>query len=1092
MSANFDLKATLSVIDKGFMSGLRQARQAVDGLKGVNDTFRSVSQQGSSMFKSMLGARLVGDAITGLVSTASRGLMSLGSEMNSSAKAWKTFDGNLSNLGFGKDEIKSAKDAMKDYAATTVYSASDMASTYAQLAAVGVKDTGQLVKAFGGLAGAAENPAQAMKTLSQQATQMAAKPKVAWEDFKLMMQQTPAGIAAVAKEMGMSTEEMVAAVQDGRIATDDFFEALKRAGNSDAFQKMATEFKTVDQAIDGMREGLANKLEPAFNVLNATGLRALQAIGIEMDKLNFDALAAKMEGFFSKLDIEGVISKVSTALQNGYNNVKQFVSGFANTGAIDAAKSALQSVWEAIKNVISSLSSGDMTSLGETVGNAFAKIAEGVDKVAQYIAKLPPGTVQALVTAFLGFQAVGPILTLVSGGLTALSLAFTAVKTAMLISSSTMAVIAALKGIAGGSAAASSALTFMAAESKLAAFALKGLSIASSIGGWFSSSITLMGGLTVPIWGIVAAAVGLIATLVALYHSNEEFRNMVTVAWDTIKENINAAIIAIISFVKSLWGQLTAWWSENQALFTNVTSTAWNAIQSVIMTVINALAPIISAGWDLIVTVVQTAWELIKVVIETALNVVLGIIKAVMQLINGDWSGAWETLKGVVGTAWEGIKSFVQVALTGLGQIIQAGLELLKTIWETIWNTILAVVTPIWEAITSAVSTAMTVVGEWIQTGLTTIQTTWEAVWNAISTFVTTVWTAISNAVMTFLQPIATFIEMTLNTIKAVWELTWNSIKAFFAALLLAIVGLVTGDFEMVKQAISNAWNIIKSNTEMVWNIIKNYLQSAWNLIKTTVSNAMENVKTTVSNAWNAIKSAISSAIDNIKSAVQNGWNNVKSAVSNAVDNIKSTVTNGWNNVVSAVTNAGPRIVSAVRSGFDNAVSAARNFVSQAASVGSDLIAGFVNGVTAAAGQLVSAVSSAVGNAISAAKGLLGIKSPSRIFRQFGLYTDEGFVIGINTGAGKVVKSMANMAQGAISAFTGQNVAGSLMGELGDVDGELGRLTAYDPSVSFNGGHLTVGQQAANIVLTLGGTAYRAFTNNITEAQELELVLDHY
>ena len=141
---------------------------------------------------------------------------------------------------------------------------------------------------------------------------------------------------------------------------------------------------------------------------------------------------------------------------------------------------------------------------------------------------------------------------------------------------------------------------------------------------------------------------------------------------------------------------------------------------------------------------------------------------------------------------------------------------------------------------------------------------------------------------------------------------------------------------------------------------------------------------------------------------------------------------------------------------------------------------------------MISAVSDAVGGAINAAKNLLGIKSPSRVFRQFGLFTDEGFVIGVKAGTGKVLKSMAGMAQGAISAFTGQDVAGSLQSELGAVDGELGRLTAYDPSVSFSGGTLTVGQQAADIVLKMGNTVYRAFTEDITNAQEMELILDHY
>ena len=49
-----------------------------------------------------------------------------------------------------------------------------MATTYAQLDAVGIQSAESLVKGFGGIASAAENPAQAMKTLSQQGLQMAA------------------------------------------------------------------------------------------------------------------------------------------------------------------------------------------------------------------------------------------------------------------------------------------------------------------------------------------------------------------------------------------------------------------------------------------------------------------------------------------------------------------------------------------------------------------------------------------------------------------------------------------------------------------------------------------------------------------------------------------------------------------------------------------------------------------------------------------------------------------------------------------------------------------------------------------------------
>ena len=251
MSNNsYTVEAILKANDSGFSSAFKNAQKSVSSLS-------SMAAKTGSMFKSVLGANLVSGALATGISAISGGIRSMGTELNNSQKAWKTFESNLQAFGHSKEQIAAAKSEMQDFATKTIYSASDMASTYSQLDAVGTKNVGSLVKAFGGLAASAENPAQAMKTLSQQATQMAAKPTVQWQDFKLMMEQTPAGMAAVAKEMGMSTDELVAAVQNGKVSTEEFFDAMNRAGNSESFQKMATEFKTVDQAIDGARETLS-------------------------------------------------------------------------------------------------------------------------------------------------------------------------------------------------------------------------------------------------------------------------------------------------------------------------------------------------------------------------------------------------------------------------------------------------------------------------------------------------------------------------------------------------------------------------------------------------------------------------------------------------------------------------------------------------------------------------------------------------------------------------------------------------------------------------------------------------------------------
>ena len=344
MAESFSVKAILSAQDRGFTSAFKSAMGTVSNLK-------STLTSGIG-FGIMAG---IGQKAFGAVTSSIGGMVS---ELNSSSAAWKTFNGNMSMVGKGADEIASVKKELQEFAEDTIYSASDMASTYAQLSAVGIKSTNKLVKGFGGLAAAAENPKQAMKTLSQQATQMAAKPTVAWADFKLMIEQTPAGISAVAKEMGMTTTELVQNVQDGKIATEDFFDAIAKVGTNDAFTKLATEYKTVDQAMDGLTETVSNKLAPSFDVLSGRAIKSLDGIINKIGDLDGDAIAGKLTGFLDKasgywnvlkteaLEVKTAFGDAFTAIGEDLGKITgafgstESISSFA--GVMDSASGALQ------------------------------------------------------------------------------------------------------------------------------------------------------------------------------------------------------------------------------------------------------------------------------------------------------------------------------------------------------------------------------------------------------------------------------------------------------------------------------------------------------------------------------------------------------------------------------------------------------------------------------------------------------------------------------------------------------------------------------------------------------------------------------
>lgn len=354
--------------------------------KNLSKTLSSVTKQSDSFLSKLKNSAVFGAFASvgaSAMHTVTSAISETISELSSSNVAWKTFEGNMQMLGQSSSEINKAKKALQQYATQTIYSASDMSQTYSQFAAVGTKNCLQLVKGFGGLASAAENPKQAMKTLSQQGTQMAAKPMVAWQDFKLMLEQTPAGIAAVAREMGMSTSELVSAVQSGTVKTEDFFNAVEKAGNSKAFTKMATEYKSVGQAMDGLQETLANKLMPAYDKLSQIGIKALSAI--------IDGL----DGFDANILTNGIDKVIDT--------FKRFGKAFESTDAIKAFKQALSDVGGAIKNVMSQFKdTGLIEKFGQAFGQVVKFVSQAISAVSKFIGKLDGAQLSGIVGSVLG------------------------------------------------------------------------------------------------------------------------------------------------------------------------------------------------------------------------------------------------------------------------------------------------------------------------------------------------------------------------------------------------------------------------------------------------------------------------------------------------------------------------------------------------------------------------------------------------------------------------------------------------------------------------------------------------------------------
>lgn len=515
--SDMSVRAILSAVDRGFSSTMKQAMGIAGKLDKKTSGFMTGILQGAGQQAFYM---------------LSNGCRELVSEIDASNVAWKTFEGNMKILGKNDKQINKVRKSMQKYAEQTIYSSSDMASTYSQLAAVGVKSADKLVTGFGGLAAAAENPQQAMKTLSQQATQMAGRPKVAWQDFKLMLEQTPAGIAAVAKEMGMTTSELVSKIQAGEVKTNDFFNAIEKVGNSKGFTKLATSYKSAGQAMDGLKETIGNKLTPAYDALSKKAIGGIEGIIDKVSELDGEQIKDKVLAGIDKAmpyweQFKNVLSVTGKVLKTVGNFFMEHSNILSKGIPIVLGLVAAYKGFKVVNTIVGGVKSfvGSITSLA---GGTGSKIAENLNKTAKAqknVGKVSQASSTQMMASAKAFMMMGAGVLLIAAGFGILAYSAIQLANAGPMAIAVMAgMVAALVGVSFAMAGVLKFLAPMSAQLMPAAMAMLAMGAAVllvaagfAIMAYAAIKLANSGGLAIGVMaGMVVAMAGLMALAAVL------------------------------------------------------------------------------------------------------------------------------------------------------------------------------------------------------------------------------------------------------------------------------------------------------------------------------------------------------------------------------------------------------------------------------------------------------------------------------------------------------------------------------------------------------------------------------------------------
>lgn len=356
---------------------------------------------------------------------------------------------------------------------------------------------------------------------------------------------------------------------------------------------------------------------------------------------------------------------------------------------------------------------------------------------------------------------------------------------------------------------------------------------------------------------------------------------------------------------------------------------------------------------------------------------------------------AWAAFTSFLSSAWQKAVDFI----TGLGQNIA---NFFTQTLPTAFQPVIEWFQQLPERIGGALSNLLTAVGEWatgfaqsaLQAGSRFVQNVADfithlpetiAYWLSYSITFVVAWVALMgqkaiDAGTQFLQNASTFISQLPGNI-------WNWLVATVTNTANWVAQMAGKASEAGSQFLNNTATFISQLPGRIWAFLVNVLTGAANWAGQMASNAAQ---------------AGSSFIRN---AIQ--------FISQLPGRIAAYLCGVISNVGAFAGQMGQGALNAGRQFLSNIVNTLASIPGRVVSIGRNIVEGIVSGIMGSIGRIGNAILGGVNNAIADVKSMLGIHSPSRLFRdQIGMMMGLGLANGIDASARYVNASMGSMIGG--------------------------------------------------------------------------------
>lgn len=450
--------------------------------------------------------------------------------------------------------------------------------------------------------------------------------------------------------------------------------------------------------------------------------------------------------------------------------------------------------------------------------------------------------------------------------------------------------------------------------------------------------------------------------------------------------NIKIALEPILKVIGQFIGEIAKWVSENKEL-----ASAIVAIVAVIGILVGAFAALMPAIGGLV-----TAWPALAAAVGAIVSPI-GLVVAAIAGIGIALVAAYqssETFRENVNNVFQAIKDVAVTVFETVASFIGEKIAQIKQFWDQNGTQILQAVENVFNGIKAVI----------------------EFVMPAVKFVIETVWNAIKQVIDGALNVIMGAIKVFSGLFTGDFSKMWEGVKQIFKGAIDLVVGWMTlSFFGGIKTVVTNLAKTGVSLLKGMWDDIAKFFTSMGSQVSSTVSSFSSGVinffKNLATNAINSVKNTWTSSV----SFFTNLGNSAKSIVSNMVTSVINFVKNLATNFVNTISTMKTNVVNKITEVRDGMVEKVKSLPAQFISIGKDIINGLIKGITTMSVNAIESITGVVDGVVNKAKKMLGIASPSKVFKQIGLWTGEGMAIGLDDSSPRVNKAMSDIGDGILA-----------------------------------------------------------------------------